>query len=294
MRSTTYSPSSYVPFLGRNDLCWCGSGKKYKKCHLLSDKIHPTPLPSTQRIILKTPQQIAAIRQACKLVRNTLDMLQSLVQEGVTTNQINQWVHEYTLAYGAKPAPLNYRGYPKSVCTSINEVVCHGIPDDRSLKPGDILNVDVTSVLNGYYGDSSRMFLIEPVSDEARRLCKTTEQCLQFAIQQVKPGIHLGDIGHVIQSHAEKQGYSVVRDFVGHGTGIAFHEAPMVPHFGKPKTGIKLLPNMIFTIEPMINAGNWQVEILSDQWTAITRDHSLSAQYEHTVLVTGDSHEVLT
>ncbi len=221
-------------------------------------------------------------------------MLENRLEAGITTNQINHWVHQYTLDHNARPAPLYYRGYPKSVCTSVNEVVCHGIPNDVPLQPGDIINVDVTSILNDYYGDSSRMFFIEPISNQARNLCETTLQCLNRAIAKVQPNAKLGDIGHAIQSHAEAQGYSVVKDFVGHGVGISFHEEPMVPHFGRPNTGMTLKAGMIFTIEPMINLGDWAVEILSDQWTAVTKDRSLSAQYEHTILVTPKGHEVLT
>jgi methionyl aminopeptidase len=221
-------------------------------------------------------------------------MLEGRVVPGVTTGDINRWVHEYTLAHGATPAPLNYRGYPKSVCTSVNDVVCHGIPDGTVLKEGDILNIDVTSILDGYYGDSSRMFLIGEVPEEARNLVEVTRECLYLGIEQVKPDNTFGDIGHAIQKHAERHGYSVVRAFVGHGIGIQFHEPPNVLHYGEPGTGATLEPDMVFTIEPMINAGGYDVRVLEDGWTAVTVDGSLSAQWEHTVRVTEDGVEILT
>ncbi len=213
-------------------------------------------------------------------------MLETRIEPGVTTGDIDRWVHEYTIAHGAIPAPLNYRGFPKSVCTSINYVVCHGIPDNTVLREGDILNVDVTSILDGYYGDASRMFTIGEVSEQARRLIQITQECLQLGIAQVKPGNTLGDIGHAIQQHAENHGYSVVREYIGHGVGLQFHEPPDVRHFGEPHTGLTLKPNMVFTIEPMINAGGQQVRVLDDNWTVVTVDGSLSAQWEHTVRVT--------
>lgn len=245
-------------------------------------------------IIIKTEKQIEGIRRSSRLTRDTLDMLEGRIVAGVTTEDINRWVREYTLAHSATPAPLNYRGFPKSVCTTLNNQVCHGIPDGTALKEGDILNVDVTSVLNGYYGDSSRMFLIGEVSEEARRLVRVTRECLYLGIEQVKPGHTLGDVGHAIQRHAEQYGYSVVRDYIGHGTGLQFHEPPEVRHFGEPGDGELLAPNMVFTIEPMVNAGDYQVEVLEDGWTVVTADGSLSAQWEHTVRVTEDGAEVLT
>ena len=248
-----------------------------------------------REIIIKSVTQIAGIRKSCHLTRDILDAITDRIVPGITTEQINTWVHEMTLAHGAIPAPLNYRGFPKSVCTSINDVICHGIPSPgRTLREGDILNIDVTSILDGYYGDSSRMFLIGEVSAEARKLVEVTRECMELGIAQVKPGNRLGDVGHAIQQHAEGHGYSVVRAFVGHGTGIHFHEAPDVMHYGVPHTGAELLPGMVFTIEPMINVGDYQVRTLSDDWTAVTVDGSLSAQWEHTVLVTEDGVEILT
>ncbi len=284
--------------ISRNDPCWCGSGKKYKHCHLKQDlaTLHRRRRVEerTRNIIIKTEEQIEGIRKSSQLTREILDMLEGRIVPGITTEEINRWVHEYTLAHGAIPAPLNYRGFPKSVCTSVNHVVCHGVPDGTVLQEGDIINVDVTSILNGYYGDSSRMFLIGEVSEEARELVRVAQECLYLGIEQVRPGHTLGDIGHVIQRHAERHGYSVVRDYIGHGTGVQFHEPPDVRHYGKPRTGVLLVPNMVFTIEPMINAGGYQVIVLDDGWTVVTADGSLSAQWEHTVRVTEDGVEVLT
>ncbi|HOV48763.1 MAG TPA: methionyl aminopeptidase [Anaerolineae bacterium] len=285
--------------LSRNDPCWCGSGKKYKHCHFKSDMLGLTAPgsaghPQRPDIIIKTPEQIEGIRRSCQLTRRILDEITPRIAPGITTDDINRWVHELTVAAGAIPAPLHYRGFPKSVCTSLNEVICHGIPGDRVLVEGDILNVDVTSILDGYYGDASRMFLVGEVAPEARRLVEVTRECLDLGIAQVRPGNTTGDIGHVIQQHAESQGYSVVRMFVGHGVGVHFHEPPDIAHYGHPHTGVSLVPGMIFTIEPMINIGTYEVVILDDGWTALTADGSLSAQWEHTVLVTADGVEVLT
>ncbi len=284
--------------LSRNDPCWCGSGKKYKNCHLQYDlmqlKTRRREGERGNEVIIKTEEQIAGIRKSSQLTVEILDMLTPRIVPGITTEQINTWVHEYTLAHGAIPAPLNYRGYPKSVCTSLNEVICHGIPGPRVLQEGDILNVDVTSILDGYYGDASRMFLIGEVSEEARRLVEVTRECLDLGIAAVRPGARLGDVGYAIQKHAEDHGYSVVRAFVGHGVGVYFHEPPDVHHHGEPGTGLMLAPNMVFTIEPMINIGDYHARILSDGWTAVTSDGSLSAQWEHTIWVTEDGVEILT
>jgi methionyl aminopeptidase len=286
--------------LSRNDLCWCGSGKKYKHCHLKQDlarsRVKRNVTTGKRReIIIKTDEQIDGIRKSSQLTKNILDSITERIQPGITTQDIDTWVHDMTVENSAIPAPLNYRGYPKSVCTSINEVICHGIPSpDRILKNGDILNVDVTSILNGYYGDSSRMFLIGEVSDQARKLVEVTYECMMLGIEQVKPGNTIGDIGYAIQQHAESHQYSVVRAFVGHGTGIQFHEAPDIPHYGNPGKGIELEENMVFTIEPMINIGSFHAHILEDGWTAITQDRSLSAQWEHTVRVTRNGVEILT
>ena len=281
---------------GRNDPCWCGSGKKYKKCHLASDREtgQAATAPPAKPPLLKTQEQIEGIRRACKLTRHILTALEERIVPGTTTEQIDQWVAQMLAEGGARAATLGYKGYPKSCCTSINEVVCHGIPGDRVLHEGDIINVDVTSVLDGYYGDASQMYLVGQVSEEARRLVRVTRECLDHGVAQVRPGGFLGDIGWAIQRHAEAAGYSVVRQFGGHGVGLAFHEDPHVSHTGKPGTGHPLLPGMVFTIEPMINAGRQEVKILKDNWTAITRDRSLSAQFEHTVAVTQDGVDVLS
>ncbi|HET90549.1 MAG TPA: methionyl aminopeptidase [Chloroflexi bacterium] len=284
--------------LSRNDPCWCGSGKKYKHCHLKKDiaRLHrPRTVDEIGReVVIKTDEQIESIRKSGQLTRDILDMLEERIVAGITTDDINHWVHQYALDHGGIPAPLNYRGFPKSVCTSLNDVVCHGIPDGTVLREGDILNVDVTTILDGYYSDSSRMFLIGQVTDEARRLVEVTRECLNLGIEQVKPGNTLGDIGHAIQQHAERHNYSVVREYIGHGTGIRFHEPPDVRHFGNPGTGVVLVPNMVFTIEPMINAGGRRVRVLEDGWTVVTADGSLSAQWEHTICVTRHSVEILT
>jgi methionyl aminopeptidase len=314
--------------LGRNDPCWCGSGTKYKKCHLPADRAAgrtpdsdagatgaagssapsgltslfrgkssrpPTrPRRKPREIRIKTADEIEGIRRACQLTRSILDDLSGVVAPGVPTGEIDRFVHDRITGAGATPATLGYNGYPASSCISINEVVCHGIPDARELAAGHIVNIDVTSVLDGYYGDASRMYLVGEVSDDARRLVEVTRESLDRGIEAVRPGAHVGDIGHAIQSYAEGHGFSVVRQMVGHGVGLEFHEAPEIPHFGRPGDGPELAPGMVFTIEPMINAGGWRLKILDDDWTAVTVDGSLSAQWEHTVAVTADGVDVLT
>ncbi len=292
--------------LSRNDPCWCGSGKKFKKCHLGKDQppARPkNPVPQNpRRIMIKTEEQLEGIRRSSILTRDLLDMLEERIQVGVTTNQINEWVHEETLAQGADPAPLNYgrgkgpRGkpFPKSVCTSINEVICHGIPNERILADGDIINVDVTCNLDGYFGDASRMFIIGEIPDSTRELVEETKKCLELGIAQVRPGGRTGDIGYAIQNHAESLGYSVVRDFCGHGVGVEFHEAPQILHYGSTGSGDIMQQDMVFTIEPMINMGRPESRILGDGWTAVTVDGSLSAQWEHTIHVTAEGCDVLT
>ena len=302
---TKINPQSFRS-LSRNDPCWCGSGRKYKKCHLSTDQQKPragfqTRL-SDRRIIIKSEEQLEGIRKSCELTRKILDMVEERINEGVTTQKINEWVHNETLAHGAYPAPLNYglgkgpRGkpFPKSVCTSINEVVCHGIPNERSLKNGDIINVDVTCILEGFYGDASRMFIIGEIPDSVSSLVEETRKCMELGIEQVRPGATTGDIGHAIQTHAESLGYSVVQDFCGHGVGIEFHEAPQILHYGEAGKGEILHQAMVFTIEPMINMGRRETKILEDGWTAVTLDGSLSSQWEHTVHVTDSGVEVMT
>jgi methionyl aminopeptidase len=245
-------------------------------------------------IVIKSEADLVEMRKACKLAARTLVEAAKLIAPGVTTDEINRFVHDYTIKHNATPAPLGYRGYPKSVCTSINEVICHGIPSDRKLNEGDIINVDVTSILNGWHGDVSATFYVGNVSDEARKLVEVTRECLKKGIEKVKPKTRLGDIGAVIQQYAESNGFSVVQDFVGHGIGRNFHEGPQVLHFGKAGRGQRLVQGMTFTIEPMINQGDYRSVILEDDWTAVTIDGKLSAQFEHTIAVTHDGVEIMT
>ncbi len=244
---------------------------------------------------IKGPLEIEKMRIAGKLAANVLEMIGPYVKANVTTDYLNTLCQDYIVnEQKAIPAPLNYRGFPKSICTSVNHQVCHGIPGDRKLKDGDIVNIDVTVIKDEYHGDTSKMFVIGKPSILANRLINVTQECLYLGIEQVKPGARLGDIGHAIQTHAEKNRFSVVRDYCGHGIGRIFHEDPSVVHFGKPGTGEEIKAGMIFTIEPMINAGAYPVKLLPDGWTVVTKDHSLSAQWEHTILVTETGYDVLT
>ena len=245
-------------------------------------------------IQLHTAADFEPMRRAGRLAANLLDYITEYVVPGVTTNRLDQLCHDYILAHNAIPAPLHYRGYPKSICTSINEVICHGIPSERKLISGDIVNIDVTVILDGWYGDSSRMFMIGDVSIKARHLIDTTYKAMMRGISVIAPGRHLGDIGQAIQSYAESKHFSVVRDFCGHGIGRTFHDAPTVLHFGKRGEGPMLRPGMFFTVEPMINEGKFAMRILSDGWTAETRDRKLSAQFEHTIAVTETGYEIFT
>jgi methionyl aminopeptidase len=251
-------------------------------------------------IIFKTPAEIEKMRIAGRLAGEVLDFITPYVKPGISTGKLDRLCHDYMVdVQQCIPAPLNYapsgyKPYPKSICTSVNHQVCHGVPSERVLKGGDIVNLDITTIKDGYHGDTSRMFAVGEVSIQAKRLCEITFECLWLAIAQVKPGAYLGDIGHAIQRHAEKFGYSVVREFCGHGIGAKFHEDPQVVHYGTPGTGARLEADMIFTIEPMINAGKAPVRELGDGWTIVTKDHSLSAQWEHTLLVTQTGVEVLT
>jgi len=240
------------------------------------------------------PEAFAAMRRSGRLTAEILDFITPHVQPGITTDEINRLCHEYHQQHGAIPGPLNYRGYPKSICTSINHVVCHGIPGDRPLRDGDIVNIDVSPILDGWFGDSSRMYYVGDVKLKARKLVETTYHAMMRGIAAVKPGATLGDVGYAIQSYAEAQRFSVVRDFCGHGVGRIFHQAPNVMHFGVPGEGMELEAGMIFTIEPMINAGRFETKILEDGWTAVTRDKSLSAQFEHTIGVTETGVEIFT
>jgi methionyl aminopeptidase len=251
-------------------------------------------------IVLKTPEDIERMRVAGRLASEVLDFIGPQVRAGITTAEIDRLCHEYMMnVQGTVPAPLNYappgyRPFPKSICTSVNHQVCHGIPGDRVLKNGDIVNIDVTVIKDGWHGDTSRMFYVGEPSIAARRLCEATFEAMWIGIQQVRPGATLGDIGHAIQTFAEKRGYSVVREFCGHGIGRKFHEEPQVLHYGKAGTLDKLVPGMSFTVEPMINAGRREIRELADGWTIVTKDHSLSAQWEHTVLVTETGFEIMT
>jgi len=252
------------------------------------------PARNTGTIRLYNAEGFEGMRRACQLTARCLDELADLVKPGVTTQAIDDFVFGFGVDAGALPATLNYRGYTKSVCTSINHVVCHGIPNDKPLREGDIVNIDVTFILDGYYGDSSRMYPVGRVKRVAERLCEITYRSLLLGIEAVRPGGHVGDIGAAIQTYAEGERCSVVRDFCGHGVGRIFHDAPNILHYGRRGEGVEMRPGMIFTIEPMINTGRPHVKVLSDGWTAVTRDRSLSAQYEHTVGVTETGYEVFT
>jgi methionyl aminopeptidase len=285
--------------VNRNDLCWCESGLKYKNCHLefdekLSDLKRKGHIVPTRNLI-KTKAQIEGIRKSAEINNGLLDLISENIKEGMTTEEINKLAHEYTVSNGGIPATLNYDGFPKSICISINNVVCHGIPSkDVILKNGDIVNVDATTILNGYYSDASRMFMIGEVDEEAKKLVEVTKECLNRGLEAVKPWGFLGDIGAAIQEYAESNGYSVVREFGGHGVGLDIHEEPFVCHLGKRGTGMVLVPGMVFTIEPMINAGSNEIFIDEDDgWTVLTDDDSLSAQWEHTVLVTEEGIEII-
>ncbi|OAJ71632.1 type I methionyl aminopeptidase [Methylobacillus sp. MM3] len=251
-------------------------------------------------ITIKNDTDIEKMRIAGKLASEVLDYITPFVKPGVTTGELDKLCHDYMVSVqGTIPAPLNYAPpghipYPKSICTSVNQQVCHGVPGEKILKSGDIVNLDITVIKDGYHGDTSRMFCVGTPSIQAKRLCDITYECMWLGIAQVRPGATLGDIGHVIQKHAEDSGYSVVREFCGHGIGKKFHEDPQVLHYGRPGTGLKLQQGMMFTIEPMINAGKRDIRQLGDGWSIVTKDRSLSAQWEHTILVTADGYEVMT
>lgn len=246
-------------------------------------------------VSIKTAEEIEKMRIAGELAADVLMMITPYVKAGITTDELNQICHDYIVnEQKAIPAPLNYHGFPKSICTSVNHVICHGIPGEKKLKDGDIINIDVTVIKDGYHGDTSKMFLVGQTSILAQRLCRVARESMMIGIDMVKPGVRLGDIGHAIQQYAEKENFSVVREYCGHGIGTVFHEEPQVLHYGTPGTGMTLKPGMTFTIEPMINAGKRHVRQLPDGWTVVTKDRSLSAQWEHTILVTETGHEILT
>ena len=245
-------------------------------------------------VTLHDEEGFAGMRKAGRLAAETLDFITPHIKAGVTTLELNDLCHQFITDHGAIPAPLDYKGFPKATCISVNHVVCHGIPSEKTLHDGDILNIDITTIVDGWYGDTSRMFWVGDVSVKAKRLTEVTYEAMMRSIRMVKPGVTLGDIGHAIQTYAEAARFSVVRDFTGHGLGRVFHAAPTVLHYGTPGEGLVLEEGMIFTIEPMINTGTWQVKILSDGWTAVTRDRGLSAQFEHSIGVTKDGVEIFT
>ncbi|MBP2630271.1 MAG: methionyl aminopeptidase [Firmicutes bacterium] len=288
--------------MDRNGQCWCGSGKKYKKCHLSFDeKMDSIKLDELKghilppRSIIKTQADIEGIKKSAKINDAALDLVASRIKAGIDTETLNQLAHDYIVEQGGIPACLNYGGYPKSICISINHVVCHGIPSkDTILKEGDIVNVDITTILDGYYADASRMFMIGKVSEEAEKLVKVARECMEKGIAAIRPWGYLGDIGAAVEEHAHANNYSVVVDLGGHGVGKKFHEEPFVPHVGKPGTGMLLVPGMVLTVEPMINIGGYEVYTDSeDDWTVYTEDDSLSAQWEHTILITETGVEIL-
>ena len=283
----------------RNAKCWCGSGKKYKKCHLeFDEKIESYRLKGVEvpsRELIKSPEDIEGIKKSAAVNNGVLDLVASKIKAGMSTGDIDRLVYDYTVAHGAIPAPLNFCGFPKSVCTSINDEVCHGIPDDSViLKEGDIVNVDVSTILDGYYSDASRMFMIGKVSPEAEKLVKVARECMVKGIEAIKPWGFLGDIGEACGNYAHENGYSVVRLLGGHGVGNEFHEEPFVPHVGKAGTGMLLVPGMVLTVEPMVNEGTYDVyEDADNGWTIYTEDGKLSAQWEHTILITEDGVEII-
>lgn len=284
----------------RNDLCWCGSGKKYKKCHMqIDDKLLLLAAKGEivpDRSMLKTPAQIEEIKKSAELNTAVLDYVEANIKAGMSTAQTDNLVYTYTTEHGGIPAPLGYEGFPKSVCTSINNEVCHGIPDENIiLQEGDIINVDVSTILNGYFSDASRMFCIGQVSERAKKLVQVTKECVELGLKEAKPWNHLGDIAYAINSHAQANGYSVVEDIGGHGIGLEFHEDPFVSYVTPKGSEMVLVPGMMFTIEPMINEGSPDFFVDEDNgWTVYTEDNGLSAQIEYMVLITENGAEVLT
>lgn len=289
-----------LPALGRNDECWCGSGKKYKKCHLDFDErlqeLYNEGEEVPSRDLLKTAEDIEGIRKSAAINIGVLDYVAEHIGPGVTTEQIDQWVHDYTVEHGGIPADLDFEGYPKSVCTSVNEEVCHGIPsDDVVLREGDIVNVDCSTILDGYFSDSSRMFVIGETSDEKADLVRVTKEAVEEGLKAVKPWGHLGDVGAAVNAYAKAHGYSVVREFGGHGIGLEFHEDPFVSFVTKPGTGMVLVPGMCFTIEPMINMGKQEIDMNDPNgWTVRTADGLPSAQWEVQIVITEDGYELLS
>ena len=288
------------PVPGRNEPCWCGSGKKYKKCHAAIDERLQECYLNGQEVIyrhlLKTPEDIEGIKRSAAINVGVLDMVAERIAPGVTTAEVDQWIYDYTVEHGGIPADLNYEGFPKSVCTSINDVVCHGIPSERDvLREGDIVNVDGSTILDGYFSDSSRMFCIGEVSPERKKLVDVTRESIQRGLAQVKPWNTLGDMAHAVQTYVEENGFNVVREFGGHGIGKEFHEDPFVSHVGEPGEGVVLAPGMCFTIEPMVNAGGADIDMNDPNgWTVRTADGSDSAQWEVQLVVTDTGYELLS
>lgn len=288
------------PVPGRNEPCWCGSGKKYKKCHAAIDERLQECYLNGQEVIyrhlLKTPEDIEGIKRSAAINVGVLDMVAERIAPGVTTAEVDQWIYDYTVEHGGIPADLNYEGFPKSVCTSINDVVCHGIPSERDvLREGDIVNVDCSTILDGYFSDSSRMFCIGEVSPERKKLVDVTRESIQSGLAQVKPWNTLGDMAHAVQTYVEENGFNVVREFGGHGIGKEFHEDPFVSHVGEPGEGVVLAPGMCFTIEPMVNAGGADIDMNDPNgWTVRTADGSDSAQWEVQLVVTDTGYELLS
>ena len=288
------------PVPGRNEPCWCGSGKKYKKCHAAIDERLQECYLNGQEVIyrhlLKTPEDIEGIKRSAAINVGVLDMVAERIAPGVTTAEVDQWIYDYTVEHGGIPADLNYEGFPKSVCTSINDVVCHGIPSERDvLREGDIVNVDCSTILDGYFSDSSRMFCIGEVSPERKKLVDVTRESIQRGLAQVMPWNTLGDMAHAVQTYVEENGFNVVREFGGHGIGKEFHEDPFVSHVGEPGEGVVLAPGMCFTIEPMVNAGGADIDMNDPNgWTVRTADGSDSAQWEVQLVVTDTGYELLS
>ncbi|HIW77253.1 MULTISPECIES: methionyl aminopeptidase [Gordonibacter] len=288
------------PQPGRNDECWCGSGKKYKKCHLTFDErlqnLADQGFEVPPRDLLKTPADIEGIKRSAAINIGVLDYVAEHITVGTTTGEIDRWVHDYTVEHGGIPADLGYEGFPNSVCTSVNEVVCHGIPsDDHVLAEGDIVNVDCSTILDGYYSDSSRMFCIGEVSAERKRLVDETKKALEAGLAAVKPWGFIGDVGAAVKAYANSCGFTVVREFGGHGIGFDFHEDPFVSHVAEAGTGMVLVPGLTFTIEPMINAGAQEIDMTDPNgWTVRTADRSDTAQWEVQLVVTEDGYELLS
>lgn len=286
--------------MNRNDKCWCGSGLKYKKCHMEQDEklreLHLAGNIVPDRFIIKTQKEIEGIKASAVVNTGVLDFISDKIKAGISTADIDKMVYDYTVEHQAIPAPLNYEGFPKSCCTSINNEVCHGIPSEKViLKDGDIINIDVSTIKDGYFSDASRMFIVGEASEEAKKLVEVTKECLEIGMEQVKPWGHIGNIGAAIYEYATEKGYSVVTMFGGHGIGNEFHEEPFVSHVARKGTGMIMVPGMVFTIEPMINTGKAQVYVdKRNGWTSYTKDGSLSAQWEHQLLVTEEGYEIIS